>query len=221
MLFDVLDLLAHLLDQHLHVDRGAAQAGGFSQHAGIDMEPGQRQKLERLCRHISRPPVAVDRLALTASGQVRYTLKTPYRDGTTHIVLEPLDLMACLAALVPPPRMHLTRYHGVFAPHSRLRAAVTPAGRGRGKKPQAEEGADKPVTPLHVAMSWARRLKRVFRVEIEACARCGGKLKVIASIEEPAVIAKILAHLERTAPDQCQSELPLGARAPPAQSSLL
>jgi hypothetical protein len=46
-------------------------------------------------------------LALSASGQVRYQLKTPYRDGTTHIVLAPLDFMARLAALVPPPRMHL------------------------------------------------------------------------------------------------------------------
>ena len=59
--------------------------------------PAERAKLERLCRYVSRPPVASERLALTASGQVRYTLKTPYRDGTTHIVLEPLDLMA-------PPR---------------------------------------------------------------------------------------------------------------------
>ena len=59
------------------------------------------------------------------------------------------------------------------------------------------------------------RLKRVFGVEIQSCARCGGKLKIIASIEEPAVIAKILAHLERSAPDPSQSELPLGARAPP------
>jgi hypothetical protein len=70
-------------------------------------------------------------------------------------------------------------------------------------------------------MSWAKRLKRVFRIDIEACARCGGKLKVIASIEEPTVIAKILAHLERTAPEQHQAELPLGARAPPVQSPLL
>ena len=201
--------------------RGAVQAGGFSLHAGIDIEPGQRQKLERLCRYVSRPPVAVDRMALTSSGQVRYTLKTPYRDGTTHIVLEPLDLMARLAALVPPPRMHLTRYHGVFAPHSKLRAAVTPAGRGKGSKPQAEEGTEPSSAPRHVAMSWAQRLRRVFGVEIKACARCGGKLKVIASIEEPEVIAKILAHLERTAPEQHQSELPLGARAPPAQSRLL
>lgn len=102
---------------------------------------------------MSRPPVAEDRLTLTASGQVRYILKTPYRDGTTHIVLEPLDFIARLAALVPPPRMHLTRYHGVFAPHSRLRAAITPAHRGKGGKPQTQEGADKPATPRHVAMT--------------------------------------------------------------------
>jgi hypothetical protein len=58
---------------------------------------------ERLCRYVSRPPVASEHLALTASGQVRYALKTPYRDGTTHIVLEPLDFMARLAALLLPP----------------------------------------------------------------------------------------------------------------------
>jgi hypothetical protein len=53
--------------------------------------------------------VATERLALTPFGQVRYRLKTPYRDGTTHLVLEPLDLMARWASLVPPSRMHLTR----------------------------------------------------------------------------------------------------------------
>jgi hypothetical protein len=202
---------------------GAARAGGFSLHAGVDIASHQREKLERLCRYVSRPPVASERLALTASGQVRYTLKTPYRDGTTHIVLEPLDLMARLAALVPTPRMHLTRYHGVFAPHSQYRSAVTPAQRGRGAATPPVSGADptKPSTPRHVAMSWARRLKRVFGVEIECCARCGGQLKIIASIEEAQLIAKILSHLERAAPEQYQSELPLGARGPPLQPSLL
>jgi Putative transposase len=166
--------------------------------------------------------VASERLALTASGQVRYTLKTPYRDGTTHIVLEPLDLMARLAALVPTPRMHLTRYHGVFAPHSQYRGAVTPAHRGRGAPQPLVSGAEaaKASPPRHVAMSWARRLKRVFGVQLESCARCGGQLKIIASIEEPQLIAKILSHLERAAAEQSQSELPLGARGPPAQSSL-
>lgn len=122
--------------------------------------------------------------------------------------------MARLAALVPPPRMHLTRFHGVFAPHSKLRSAVTPAHRGVGGKAVPVD-PDKPITPRHVAMSWAQRLKRVFGIEIDLCARCGGKLKVIASIEEPEVIARILAHLQKTAPDPQQAELPLGARAPP------
>jgi hypothetical protein len=116
--------------------------------------------------------------------------------------------------------MHLTRYHGVFAPHSRLRAAVTPARRGLGApRPSEAEGEPaKPPTPRHVAMSWARRLKRVFRIDIETCARCGGRLRIIAAIEESAVIAKILAHLERIAPQSPPTECSLGARAPPGHS---
>jgi hypothetical protein len=69
-------------------------------------------------------------------------------------------------------------------------------------------------------MSWAQRLKRVFGIELQVCARCTGVLKVMASIEEPAVIARILAHLDRTT-GATEPELgPLSARAPPLQSAL-
>ena len=88
-----------------------AQAAGFSLHAGVLAEAGEMEKLERLCRYIARPAVATQRLSLTAQGQVRYQLKTPYRDGTTHVLLEPVDFIARLAALVPKPRVNLTRYH--------------------------------------------------------------------------------------------------------------
>ena len=71
-----------------------AQAAGFSLHAGVLAEAGERDKLERLCRYIARPAVATQRLSLTAQGQVRYQLKTPYRDGTTHVLFEPVDCMA-------------------------------------------------------------------------------------------------------------------------------
>ncbi|MBP9593510.1 MAG: transposase [Steroidobacteraceae bacterium] len=81
-------------------------------HAGIDIAPRQRPKLERLCRYVSRPPVATERMALTASGHVRYALKTSYRDGTTHIVLEPLDFMARLAALVRRRRAACCEFEG-------------------------------------------------------------------------------------------------------------
>ncbi len=66
------------------------------------------------------------------SRQVCYGLTTPWRDGTTHVVLDPLDFIARLATRVPPPRRHLTRYYGVLAPNSSLRALITPAGRGKG-----------------------------------------------------------------------------------------
>ena len=69
-----------------------------------------------------------------------------------------------------------------------MRAAITPAGRGYGAARNQEVGAVRPLT-THVAMSWARRLKRVFAIEIEHCHRCGGRLTVIASIEEPALIS--------------------------------
>jgi hypothetical protein len=85
----------------------------------------------------------------------------------------------------------------------------------------SEADPAKVSTPRHVAMSWARRLKRAFGVEIESCTRCGGQLKIIASIEEPQLIAKILSHLESVAAEQSLSELPPVARGPPVQSNLL
>jgi len=70
-------------------------------------------------------------------------------------------------------------------------------------------------------MSWAQRLTRVFGIEIDTCQCCGGTLRIIASIEQPEVIAKILSHLECTAPQPHPTDLPLGARAPPVQSRRL
>ena len=108
-------------------------------------------------------------------------------------ILRRQDFIARLAALVPKPRVYLTRYHGVFAPHSRWRAAITPAGRGSGVK------AADTRTPAerHRAMTWAQRLKRVFRLDLETCEACGGQVRVIAGIEDPVVIGKILDHLKR------------------------
>ena len=70
-----------------------------------------------------------------------------------------------------------------------------------------------------MALNWARRLKRVFGIEVEQCARCGERLEVIASIEEPQLIERILAH-RREQEGESALTVPLGARAPP-QPSLL
>ena len=100
----------------------------------------------------------------------------------------------------------------MFAPHAALRAAVTPAGRRSGAGNQA--GTAERAPPWHVAMTWAARLKRVFGIEIERCARCGGRLRVIASIEQPEVIARILAHRRERGAEEA-SISPLEPRAPP------
>lgn len=75
---------------------------------------------------------------------MRYALKMPDRDGTTHVVFEALDFIARLAAPVPTPRVHLTRYHGVFALHSRWRSQIPPAGRGRFRGGSSRTGAQVP-----------------------------------------------------------------------------
>jgi len=66
---------------------------GFSLHAGVAARAHEREKLERLCRYIARPAVSIKRLSLTRNGQIRYELKTPYDEGTTHVIFEPLDIM--------------------------------------------------------------------------------------------------------------------------------
>ena len=192
------------------------KVAGFSLHAGVAAKARERNKLERLCRYITRPAVSEKRLSLTAHGKVRYELKTPYRDGTTHVIFEPLDFIARLAALVPKPRVNLTRFHGVFAPNSKHRSQMTPARRGKGNKPKAS-GKEQQTTPTerHAAMSWAQRLKRVFNIDIETCRAFGGAVKVIACIEDPAVIEKILTRLQKTGFPGPAGLLP-DSRAPPA-----
>jgi ribosomal protein S27E len=197
-----------------------AKANGFSLHARVNCEGHQKDKRERLCRYIARPAVAVPRLSLSSTGKVLYTLKTPYRDGTTQVAFEPVDFIARLAALVPKPRVNLTRFHGVLAPNHRWRGLVTPAKRGKGVMRPSDNDVVSP-TERHAAMTWAQRLKRVFNIDIEVCSHCGGSVKVIACIEDQDVIDRILAHLRDK--EQGTPTLPHLApptRAPPATLSL-
>ena len=146
---------------------------------------------------------------------MRYKLKTPYRNGTTHVIFEPVDFIARLAALVPKPRVNLTRFHGVFAPNSKHRIHVTPAKRGRGRKEQTPQAWDeKTLAERHASMTWMQRLKRVFNIDFEVCEKCKGPVKIIACVEDPAVIEKILKHLKEEAVTDKMAQRP-PSRAPP------
>ena len=131
---------------------------GFSLHAGVFANADEPEKLERLCRYISRPAISEQRLSMTDHGKVRYELKTPYRDGTTHVFFDPLDFIGKLAALIPPPRLNLTRFFGVFAPNSNLRAQVTASQRGKHSPRLVNQGNEQSDKTYHArGMTWAQR----------------------------------------------------------------
>jgi hypothetical protein len=182
-------------------DDNTNQAGslaGFSLHAGVATRAKEREKLERICRHIARPAVSEKRLTLTSNGNVKYQLKTPYRNGTTHVthvIFEPLDFMAKLAALIPKPKVNLTRFHGVFAPNSQYRKIITSEGKTKKSSTMKTKGTET-ETEKRKTMTWGKRLKRIFNIDIEVCEKCQGHVKIIACIEEPVVIDKILTHLK-------------------------
>jgi len=233
--------------------------GGMSLHADVAVPANDRRRLERLCRYVARPPLALDRLEAMPDGRLAYRLKTRWRDGTTHVVMERHELLERLAPLIPPPRAHQIRYHGVLAPCASGRGRVVPSTEGREasfvkltgtqnlsltaevessvgpgmgsydrKVGPAELGTetgmrapdrhptdlvppasaqDKMEPVLQRRVSWAELLQRVFEVDALCCPKCGGRMRVLSAITDPAVAARIL---------RC---LALPSRAPPLTPS--
>ncbi|MGH2524119.1 MAG: transposase [Anaerolineales bacterium] len=161
---------------------------GFSLHAAVCCAAHQREKREHLCRYITCPAIANERLALNRAGQVVLTLKTPYRDGTTHLVMSPLEFMQA------------TRYAG-----SPSAVASDPLPWGARRRQAASRGhseragqrqyplsgsRDAPPPSASARLSCARLLKRVFDIDLEYCPHCVGPFKIIVAIVDSTVIAK-------------------------------
>ena len=212
-----------------------AAVDGFSLHANVAVHGDDRLRLERLVRYCARPPIAMERLERLADGRLRYRFKRPWRDGTTHIVLGPLELLEKLSALVPAPRAHLVRYSGVLAPASKWRSWIVPAAAGvqsptvpdsvgvrQDPLPMPEIVAavrefssDELPLPQPAAVphgrnySWAELLRRVWEFDVLECPRCLGRMKIVAAIHAPDTITRIL------------DSLGLPSRAPPIAPAAL
>jgi len=139
-----------------------------------------------------------NRLSQLPGGRLAYRLKRPFADGTEVLILEPCELLRRLVALVPPPRSHLVRYHGVFGPASAWRSRIVP--RPEEKRPgpcPANAPTPPPETTARGETSripWAELLLRVFREDVLSCS-CGGRRVVLAFITEKKVVKEILEHL--------------------------
>jgi hypothetical protein len=107
-----------------------------------------------------------------------------------------MELMERLVALVPRPRVHLTRYHGVLGPHYKHRKQIVPKPPELKVVGQEQDDMDPKQLELKKKnIPWARLLARVFNIDVETCSKCGGNMKIIAAIEDPKVIRKILEHM--------------------------
>ncbi len=191
-------LRAHLASAPERVERGGllcAQVDGFDLHGSVAFAANQRARLEKLVRYCARQPLANDRLTKLEDGRYLLELKTTWRDGTTHLRFEPIELMERLAAQIPKPRINLVLYAGVLAPNAKLRSEVITH-----ERPAAlsAEPATETLTRSE-RESWAALMHVTFGLDVLACPRCGGRLRHIATILDAVVARKILEHLGRPA----------------------
>ena len=176
-----------------------AHLEGFDLHANVWVPATNRARLEELCRYLLRPPVAQDRLRLTGDGRIRLRLKTPWADGTRHLLFEPLEFLEKLAALIPRAHANLVLYHGVLASHARWRSRVVlpePTDPATGGLRDSLDPADgSPPTPRSRHWAWAQLMQRAFGVDVLGCPRCAGRLRLVATVDDPYAIRAILESL--------------------------
>ena len=199
--------------------------GGFSLHASVRIEEDDRKGLERLLRYCARPPFALERIEEREPGTIIYHLPKPGEDGRTELRLTPFDLIARIAALVPPPRHHRHRYFGVLAPNSPWRSRVialaqvdnsstctspTQLESAPSENPQplsppppsppisqqeSIEIPNSPSKPSSIRISWAMLLARIYEIFPLICPMCGGTIKIIAFVTEAPTIRRVLEHI--------------------------
>jgi hypothetical protein len=165
-----------------------ASLDGFTLHAATRAGALDPPGREALLRYVLRPPIAQERIELRPDGLHRIALKKAYTDGTVAVDMDPLSLLCRLATSVPPPRFHTVRYAGVLASASPWRSRIAP-------KPPDAGPATEPETPKGAGgyRGWAQLPARTFGVDVLACPKCQGRLKLMAMVTDPASIARYLA----------------------------
>jgi hypothetical protein len=176
-----------------------ARLDGFDLHAAVHVPAHARARLEQLLRYCARPALSHDRLEPFGDGRLRLALKTPWHDGTTHLLLTADELLQRLVALIPRPAKNLLVYHGVLAPNSKWRRRVVLHQR---PVPAAADSCHAHLTPAasidrpHRSNGdWARLMQRAFDIDVLHCPQCGGRMRLLALIQSTHSARRILRHL--------------------------
>ncbi len=223
-----------------------SQHNDFTLHANTYIAPLDRKGLEKMIRYLCRPALATHRVELLENDEVvRLKLKTPWRDGTTHLRMHASEFVMRLLALIPAPRKKQFRYLGVFAANAKWRREVVLRPKPPKRKKELANGepecehAAREVKPddtqpghalsacyyrarLHLSPSirqrracWSDAMRRTFKLDVVRCV-CGGRREVIALIPSGEIATRILAHLRL--PVTAEGFLPI--RAPPWDDEL-
>ena len=188
-----------------HRRKRVAVAEGFSLHADTAVHGNDREGLERLCRYGARGPIAECRLRRLNDELYAYTPKR----GVTF-TLTAKDLVRRLVALAPPAKSHLTSFHGVYAPHAKLRALVTATAPADTPTPVAPQRPAKATKSRRPRLDWATLHQHTFGNDVLQCP-CGGRRTIKALFSTHKAAEERLAALGRPAP----SRLLPSATAPP------
>jgi hypothetical protein len=179
---------------------------GFSVWARQLVMPDERERLERLARYLTRPPLSMASVELDDEGRVLVSTAADPVSGETVKRLDPLEWMHLITSQILQPRQHATRSYGHYSNRARG------ARRERSPTPRDTE-QDAPYTRARRA-SWARLLRKLLEVDALLCPRCGGELEVIAVVTDPEVVDKIVTHVEAGGGDD-----PFEPRGPPPEAS--
>jgi hypothetical protein len=164
----------------------------FNLHAGVTLAANDDLGRERLCRYLTRPPFALGRLQQRRDGTVTYRVKKAGRGRVRVRVMTPVELLARLAAIVPPPRYPLLRFHGVLAPRHAWRARIVPQPPAPSPPRCAPTPGDRSTEPREMAPSGDGRAALVFTAAVPTDALNASGDAVRAG---PSVLA--FAHWER------------------------
>jgi len=166
---------------------------GFNVYCGPAIRPHDHDALENLARYIVRASFSQERMNYITTDQTTDGIpKVIYqsKDGKTHKTFAALDWLAQLTTHIPNKREQMVRYYGYYS------------NKSRGLRKKAHNDDDIPAVILSdpsnkaVRKNWARLIQKVYEIDPLICPKCRGKMKIIAFIEQPILIRKILEHLD-------------------------